>query len=200
MERRLLCWVPDAALGGVLGSFLFVLLWAAVHSCRFFSGQPPCTSPISYSDFLLDVQRKCLDIISQKRKKIRLAFLTPTFLIRVDITICQQGSWAGFVLIIAQVRSGFRNCGSGSESFFRPEDGKEDLGPHAYTIRNSSYSFHERVHGDLSVSIRLAFPYECGSAYGGRQQQIDTLLIYICLLYTSPSPRDKRQSRMPSSA
>ena len=25
-------------------------------------------------------------------------------------------------------------------------------------------------------------------------------LVYICLLYTSPSPRDKRQSRMPSSA
>ena len=24
--------------------------------------------------------------------------------------------------------------------------------------------------------------------------------IYFCLLYTSPSPRDKRQSRMPSSA
>ena len=26
------------------------------------------------------------------------------------------------------------------------------------------------------------------------------LMNYICLLYTSPSPRDKRQSRMPSSA
>ena len=26
------------------------------------------------------------------------------------------------------------------------------------------------------------------------------LLILVCLLYTSPSPRDKRQSRMPSSA
>ena len=25
-------------------------------------------------------------------------------------------------------------------------------------------------------------------------------LAYTCLLYTSPSPRDKRQSRMPSSA
>ena len=24
--------------------------------------------------------------------------------------------------------------------------------------------------------------------------------VYVCLLYTSPSPRDKRQSRMPSSA
>ena len=27
-----------------------------------------------------------------------------------------------------------------------------------------------------------------------------TDLVYHCLLYTSPSPRDKRQSRMPSSA
>ena len=25
-------------------------------------------------------------------------------------------------------------------------------------------------------------------------------VLYFCLLYTSPSPRDKRQSRMPSSA
>ena len=34
-------------------------------------------------------------------------------------------------------------------------------------------------------------------------QRIDTairVLFIICLLYTSPSPRDKRQSRMPSSA
>ena len=28
----------------------------------------------------------------------------------------------------------------------------------------------------------------------------ELLVIYLCLLYTSPSPRDKRQSRMPSSA
>ena len=32
-------------------------------------------------------------------------------------------------------------------------------------------------------------------------QQLDMLnLLKDCLLYTSPSPRDKRQSRMPSSA
>ena len=33
--------------------------------------------------------------------------------------------------------------------------------------------------------------------------QVDKMMLpgdYICLLYTSPSPRDKRQSRMPSSA
>ena len=28
----------------------------------------------------------------------------------------------------------------------------------------------------------------------------DVILLESCLLYTSPSPRDKRQSRMPSSA
>ena len=32
------------------------------------------------------------------------------------------------------------------------------------------------------------------------QEQIIGADIYSCLLYTSPSPRDKRQSRMPSSA
>ena len=31
------------------------------------------------------------------------------------------------------------------------------------------------------------------------QKGIDCIT-YVCLLYTSPSPRDKRQSRMPSSA
>ena len=32
------------------------------------------------------------------------------------------------------------------------------------------------------------------------QDQLDHVLVRHCLLYTSPSPRDKRQSRMPSSA
>ena len=32
------------------------------------------------------------------------------------------------------------------------------------------------------------------------QTKIHTTYRYLCLLYTSPSPRDKRQSRMPSSA
>ena len=31
-------------------------------------------------------------------------------------------------------------------------------------------------------------------------EQLGVDIPYICLLYTSPSPRDKRQSRMPSSA
>ena len=34
----------------------------------------------------------------------------------------------------------------------------------------------------------------------GKELSEEHYEIYICLLYTSPSPRDKRQSRMPSSA
>ena len=34
----------------------------------------------------------------------------------------------------------------------------------------------------------------------GKQQSAVMALLYICLLYTSPSPRDRSLSRMPSSA
>ena len=35
---------------------------------------------------------------------------------------------------------------------------------------------------------------------GGADTDLEIGTIHDCLLYTSPSPRDKRQSRMPSSA
>ena len=45
------------------------------------------------------------------------------------------------------------------------------------------------------------------NALGGFEKQTDTLAIdgdtyklWVCLLYTSPSPRDRQKSRMPSSA
>ena len=51
------------------------------------------------------------------------------------------------------------------------------------------------------ASILSIFP-GAGRAYAGRK--LDGIMglwtVYLCLLYTSPSPRDKRQYRMPSSA
>ena len=48
-----------------------------------------------------------------------------------------------------------------------------------FSILNNQYR-----HGDFKICFSLVYSI----------QEID------CLLYTSPSPRDKRQSRMPSSA
>ena len=42
--------------------------------------------------------------------------------------------------------------------------------------------------------------FSCNRNYGIIDLYLDQGMTYICLLYTSPSPRDKRQSRMPSSA
>ena len=44
-----------------------------------------------------------------------------------------------------------------------------------------------------AASIRLIVALAC-------KYDLELLHFDICLLYTSPSPRDKRQSRMPSSA
>ena len=57
-----------------------------------------------------------------------------------------------------------------------------------------------------SHPLRSLFNPQARLTQGGQrlgsecQHRVCTLLQHICLLYTSPSPRDKRQSRMPSSA
>ena len=53
------------------------------------------------------------------------------------------------------------------------------------------------VRNVVARDVRHALPAMYGAARAMKKEQ---LLMYACLLYTSPSPRDKRQSRMPSSA
>ena len=43
-------------------------------------------------------------------------------------------------------------------------------------------------------------PFETDGLTAYRQMPLVVVMPETCLLYTSPSPRDKRQSRMPSSA
>ena len=58
-------------------------------------------------------------------------------------------------------------------------DGKDyKLTVQSFEMYSDAYDLLEKLYGDLCCS---------DADYG-------------CLLYTSPSPRDKRQSRMPSSA
>ena len=83
--------------------------------------------------------------------------------------------------------------------------------PESVTATNSSIEY------DPSVSSAIDYEVELAVIIGktGKAISIDDALDYVwgytivnditardihCLLYTSPSPRDKRQSRMPSSA
>ena len=54
----------------------------------------------------------------------------------------------------------------------------------------------ENYFEDLNQQLRVP---QADSEYANRQKNIDNC-ISICLLYTSPSPRDVEESRMPSSA
>ena len=61
-------------------------------------------------------------------------------------------------------------------------------------VRVTNEVIASRGHGP--VNYRKA---RSAVGYGSRRMITDALSD-VCLLYTSPSPRDKRQSRMPSSA
>ena len=63
----------------------------------------------------------------------------------------------------------------------------------AYICRNSLSVAEKGIREDLGLDA-----FQMGLVMGAFQ--ISYALLQICLLYTSPSPRDKRQSRMPSSA
>ena len=60
------------------------------------------------------------------------------------------------------------------------------------------YSFDPKSEREIFI-IDTPPPYPSGTWHIGAVAQY-SMIDVICLLYTSPSPRDKRQSRMPSSA
>ena len=82
------------------------------------------------------------------------------------------------------------------ESPDEPHEGKQ----HLFAVHGSNNHFDLRgtvIETPVSAQGRLAskaHTSSCWRVYGSKNTFIG------CLLYTSPSPRDKRQSRMPSSA
>ena len=57
-----------------------------------------------------------------------------------------------------------------------------------------------RITGSLHMTIQTAVLIETLVDLGADVRWCSCNIFSTCLLYTSPSPRDKRQSRMPSSA
>ena len=76
------------------------------------------------------------------------------------------------------------------------------------TMLNLDERYHSYLDGRKKMRIDggeervIAYGWNCdGNDIVGHYVTTENFkLFYNCLLYTSPSPRDKRQSRMPSSA
>ena len=78
-------------------------------------------------------------------------------------------------------KSGLRNTAFGKDALRGNKDGTNYL----------------RVGEDTNISQPMYYDANGNAQIYGKYNFGEN---YICLLYTSPSPRDKRQSRMPSSA
>ena len=77
------------------------------------------------------------------------------------------------------------------------------LGPHPHPNTLSTNDMNGVTSAGPSVLFRgdLGRAFDCDRGLGDPGESHCSILLYeYCLLYTSPSPRDKRQSRMPSSA
>ena len=82
---------------------------------------------------------------------------------------------------------------------------KKPYNPAAYPlfgIRLSPHPLQFIVMSHLRVQFVLHLFKEVGAtvAFPAFDVRIEAVAVFGCLLYTSPSPRDMRRSRMPSSA
>ena len=80
-----------------------------------------------------------------------------------------------------------------TEAVARRIENKRDLSPHMLRMM-----FDEPFFARILRGVNTEFGRDIPTA--GVMVKDGDVHMLVCLLYTSPSPRDKRQSRMPSSA
>ena len=89
------------------------------------------------------------------------------------------------------------------EAVKEPMDTQSEFGEKMIQWRENAGLNRKEFARKLNVSLTAVKNWETGHSTpkATKYSEIAKVLgINVCLLYTSPSPRDKRQSRMPSSA
>ena len=87
-------------------------------------------------------------------------------------------------------------------------DIKNFVNPHITTLEDFNSQYKESIHNPSSFFLKKAISYiswfkEPNIGHNGNFEEpkwFEDGILNICLLYTSPSPRDRTRSRMPSSA
>ena len=83
--------------------------------------------------------------------------------------------------------------------FLNDQAGNDQLEPYKTRIRKAVCP-KDPWKQDVNLSAGRKAISEFKKANGNLRDTLSLMLYYVCLLYTSPSPRDQRGSRMPSSA
>ena len=86
------------------------------------------------------------------------------------------------------------------EFFIKQNKNPEGACLAAMIVWTTLAALHAFIEGIDLFSIQLIWPITLASGLGFICFFIFALRTYSCLLYTSPSPRDRTRSRMPSSA
>ena len=84
-----------------------------------------------------------------------------------------------------------------------PNKGEGSLPPEPYAIelRKICKRFGQvQANKNIDLQVQRGTIHGIVGENGAGKSTLMSILYGFCLLYTSPSPRDKRQSRMPSSA
>ena len=95
-----------------------------------------------------------------------------------------------FIRVVKREDRGFRQLGSGVIAAF--DYGRE-------RIADQGYEYIAKLDGDMSFPDRY-LEVMIGELRANEKLAAVSGKVFRCLLYTSPSPRDQRGSRMPSSA
>ena len=111
------------------------------------------------------------------------------------------------LVIIAIIAGLFTSCEEFKKGY---EDGKKDAQEEAEIVSNKTPEVTLYKFSGGTVQANNLNLFAQGDTYKGESKQLadafyvikhpDGVLLWDCLLYTSPSPRDVSTSRMPSSA
>ena len=111
------------------------------------------------------------------------------------------------IVVASQTALLFQQTGVLAEPGSNRLNNGESLKTNEFLV-SSNGEFKLLLQGDgnlVAIKTNGGLPYWSSGTGGTNANKLvmqgdNNLVLYRCLLYTSPSPRDKRQSRMPSSA